>query len=340
MRGQNNLVSNQSGMVAFVVTSFIIIMMSLVVLAFSQNTRREQRQALDRQLSTQAYYTAESAVNETIKYIKDNTAQTPLPVGFKEKKDNCESLTGTDIDKLGGQDSENTFKYTCVMWNIYPKQLVLQELNDQGKIISVNTKDSNLSKLKISWEDVDWKDDTVGRIGFCPTSGNNFSATTIYDCNIGILRASIIPFTGDRTSLIDSTYTVFLRPKNGSTAVYSPHNSGSSTQGNVVGSTCDTKTCSVTINNLPGGNNFLLLKSIYRKSNVTIEGFTAAGVPVEFSEGQIEIDVTARASDIIKRIKVAVPKGHYDRSGYSVEALDGICKKLEVWPTSSTNPCP
>ncbi len=314
-----SLKNDESGMVAFVVTSFLIIMISIVVFAFSQSTRREQRQALDRQLSTQAYYTAESATNEAIKYIKGEMAKTPVPAEFSEQKTDCTPLAGTYTGKLEGQDSDDVFKYTCVMWDTTPQKLVFQELNDQGKVISLQTKTGNLSKLKISWEKVD------------------------EDNARGTIRTTIMPFTGNRDNLIGSTFTAFSNPSFGgsSTATYYPHSAGAEQQGNNFGAVCSTtgdpavETCSFTIDLLPNQTNFLLISSIGNKSNVTVEGYSSSNQLLEFSEGQIEVDTTARANDIIKRIKVAVPKASYNRPPYSAEVIEGICKDLEVWPTGT-----
>lgn len=338
MRGQRkSLVKDQSGMVAFVVTSFIIIMMSLLVLAFSQSTRREQRQALDRQLSTQAYYTAESAINETIKYISG------LPPGVQMEKNNCDPLTGADANKLKSQDTQEIFKYTCIMWDRDPEKLTFQNLNDQGKIVSLQTSSGDLESINITWEDP-----SGGNISPSCTGGNSFppaSGAGAYSCALGMIRVSIFPFTGDRASLIDSTYTAFFRPNNsavGGLASFYRHASGASTQGQVVSASCNGKTCKATINDLPLGKNFLFVKSIYKPSNVEIDGvlrFTGGAGVAQFSEGQIEVDATARANDVLKRTKVSVPNNQYDRPGYSSEVMAGICKELDTYPASFHTNC-
>lgn len=323
-----SLKDDQSGMVAFVVTSFIIIMMSLLVLAFSQNTRREQRQALDRQLSTQAYYTAESAINETIKYIKDTPAS-------ESEKDDCAPVGGGVLE---GQDTARVFTYTCVMWDKDPEQLVFQNLDDQGKTTSIQA-NGDLRNIRITWEDV--SGGTVSASCNSP-SLHTFPQSGSYSCGLGMIRVAILPFTGDRASLVNATYTGFLRPQNNATPVtttFSRHDAGSGGQGNVIGASCTGTTCTATINNLPLGKNFLFIKTAYKKSNVTIEGVLTSGAVAQFTEGQIEIDATARASDVIKRIKVAVPKISYNNPGYSADVMDGICKDLEVWPTGSGGSC-
>ena len=57
-------------MVAILVTMNLMIVISLIVLGFAQISRRNQRQSLDRQLSTQAFYAAETAVNDAADLIK------------------------------------------------------------------------------------------------------------------------------------------------------------------------------------------------------------------------------------------------------------------------------
>jgi len=336
MKRRVSIVSEQSGMVAFVVTSFIIIMLSLVVLAFAQNVRREQRQALDRQLSSQAYYTAESAINETIKY---------LPSTATDQKEDCSfepgQPTGQDTEAGGGNSN---FKYTCVMWDKNPEELVFQNVDDQGKVVSLQLKSGDLRSVKIKWESPE--QDNVNTGAACP-GGNNFQSVPNYQCNLGIIRAEVMPFfTGGRDSLINKTFVGFLRP-GGATAqtafVGHADGNGALDQGNVYHVSCQQKSCEMTIgtssNPLPAGKNFLAIKSIYKNSNVYISGTTYTGTQAEFSEAQIEIDATARASDVIKRIKVSVPfKADYNRSGYAVQAADGICKTLEVWPAGSSDP--
>ena len=57
------LKNNEQGLVAIVVTLIIMLVLTLIVTGFAQLARREQREALDRQLASQALYAAESGVN-------------------------------------------------------------------------------------------------------------------------------------------------------------------------------------------------------------------------------------------------------------------------------------
>lgn len=88
----NKIRSNQEGIVAIIVAVILTVLMSLIILAISQNANREQRQALDRQLSDQAFYNAESGVNDLANYLYKNIATVPaIPVDKKHayRKSHC-----------------------------------------------------------------------------------------------------------------------------------------------------------------------------------------------------------------------------------------------------------
>jgi Tfp pilus assembly protein PilX len=74
--------SSQTGMVSIMVTMLLMLVITLIVLGFAQVSRREQIQTLDRQLSAQAFFAAESGVNDAISVIKQRLAQ-GLPISDK-----------------------------------------------------------------------------------------------------------------------------------------------------------------------------------------------------------------------------------------------------------------
>jgi hypothetical protein len=56
----------EGGFVSIIVCMIIMTILSLITIGFAQIMAREQRQALDRQLSSQAFYAAESGVNDAL----------------------------------------------------------------------------------------------------------------------------------------------------------------------------------------------------------------------------------------------------------------------------------
>jgi Tfp pilus assembly protein PilX len=68
-----NIRHAEQGLVSIVVTMIFLIVLSLIVVGFAQVARREQRESLDRQLSSQAFYAAESGINIAKSAISDSS---------------------------------------------------------------------------------------------------------------------------------------------------------------------------------------------------------------------------------------------------------------------------
>src|SRR5690606_8755556 len=76
-----NRVSRMSerGVASLMVTTVLILVIGLIVIGFSQVSQRNQRETLDRQLSTQAFYAAESAVNSVQSMVRSMPVDTLVP---------------------------------------------------------------------------------------------------------------------------------------------------------------------------------------------------------------------------------------------------------------------
>src|ERR1039458_10050844 len=79
---------DQSGFASIVIASVIILVLSLITVGFAQLMQREQRSALDRQLSSQAYYAAESGINDAVSAINS---------GFNVAKSTCPEYNSTTV---------------------------------------------------------------------------------------------------------------------------------------------------------------------------------------------------------------------------------------------------
>jgi Tfp pilus assembly protein PilX len=75
---KKRLEQNEQGLVAIVIVSTIIVILSLMTIGFSRIMDRELRQALDRELASQAHYAAESGLNDARRYVAQATS---LPSG-------------------------------------------------------------------------------------------------------------------------------------------------------------------------------------------------------------------------------------------------------------------
>ena len=64
------VIKDDKGLVSFMITIIMMLVITLIVIGFTQVSNRNRRESLDRQLSTQAFYAAESGVNEALKVLR------------------------------------------------------------------------------------------------------------------------------------------------------------------------------------------------------------------------------------------------------------------------------
>lgn len=342
----------QSGLVSIIVTLVFLSVITLITISFAFLMRREQQQVLDRQLSTQAFYAAESGINDTIAKLKQDSDA----VG---NIDSCDQ----DSAKLGFSqdlDSNGIVKYTCILVDQTPPTLQYQSVStDNSTVVKLFTDDpGGIGKLEISWQDKDGS--TLFATNdkyYLPTktfqakeASGDIAAT--FANHTGILRTNIIPVPSplNRAKLNAAARTYFLYPVEAgqvSTSDASADVSDSATDGAFLSGECDTKTpdpyfCNSTIDKLGGETTvYLRLKSIYKDTSVNIAAYNPSGNPVKLIGGQAVIDATGKANGVLRRIQVRVPlSADYDYPEFSLESLNDICKRLAVWPGGSTNDCP
>src|ERR1044072_966430 len=120
--------SNESGLVSIVIVTTITIILALMTIAFTKIMNRNLRDAIDLELSTQAHYAAESGLNDARQYIADKLATGDDPsIG-----PNCLDLSTAPLPFVptisgsysGDITNDNTVKYTCVLINSAPKDLL------------------------------------------------------------------------------------------------------------------------------------------------------------------------------------------------------------------------
>lgn len=316
------------GFVSIVVTLIITLILSLIVLGFAQLARREQRQALDRQLGQQALYAAESGVNDVRKLISAGTLISDIT------DCNSASLPNRNLDSTVGNVA-----YTCVLVKQGLPTLEYGNIDtEKSTVFPITSTSGNFQSLTFGWQK------EAGTNNF-PSSTNDFVTKSVWDAGnygAGVLRIDLIPANlSNRTDVIDKTFTVFAYPTSSgaSTAVYA---SGAANQGEVVSVKCDgakvPKKCSLKINIPTDQTNryFARVKSIYTTSALTVSGEVSGG-PATFSGTQVEVDSTGKANDVLKRIRVRIPvtSTTNDYPEFALDSGDKICKKLSIIPSEA-----
>ncbi len=353
---------DESGAVAITVTIIIMVLVTLIVTSFALVVRREQRQALDRQLSSQALYAAESAAQDVALAIRSGLLTGNI--------NNCQDFKNPAA--VNGLSFNNVIKdnveYTCVLIDQDPPNLTYSSLDpiDGSFVVPVNSNGSPIQKIRISWQNVD------GSVSFesGPRATEHALPQKSFPLNdrttkTGVVRATIIPgFNGGsltRDRLLSESQTMFLYPAAHSVSGQSgqvAYNPGDALgqvrpqQGAFVDGRCNAastpKYCNVEINiTNPQREFYLHIKPLYKKMSLDIEGFDASNQRVSLVGGQINIDVTGKAADVLRRVRMRIPYNdsslQHNYGGFmpeaALETTDSICKKFEVDSAEVRNLC-
>ncbi|NDC95373.1 hypothetical protein EB077_08715 [bacterium] len=344
----NTTKRDQNGLAAIIVATIIMIILSLIALGFGRIMRREQRQSLDRSLSTQAFYAAESAVNEAVKLIQSETNP------YTANKTSC----GADATFTTGTiDSNLLSSYTCLLIDQSPPTLEYTQgsiSTNSSKTIPVRGKNNEtIGRLSVSWEDPTLSTTTTGLsstpVFSCPSPVALPKFTSWNSKTPGMIRLDIIPAdTLDRASLQTKTASFYLYPadKNCGSAVssttYSGH-IGDTNKGQLVLVKCDPavttrRDCELSINMDGSYSNklyYIRVRSVYRSSDMTVKIFDTASTPnqLNISGAQVQIDSTGKVNDVLRRIQVRVPVSKsYAIPDYAIQTTDKICKLLQIVP--------
>lgn len=329
-------VHDSKGMVSILVTMVIMVVISLIVIGFARIVQREQRQVLDRQLSTQAFYAAESGINDAANAIKN---------GYTANKTSC----GTDAT-FTDNTLDTDVAYSCLLIDQSPTSLEYGSIEtDKSTIIPIKAESGNMHELILTWQD------KSGDTGVnCTYALGSFPPASSWpsDCNAGVLRIDLTPVGDsdelDRTSLLENTLTAFLQPVQGGGGELTynlPAN-----KGGIVGAVCNSsatpKICSVTIKTLGplSPNSYMRVRSIYKSNSLNIVAKDASGNLLELVGGQAIIDSTGKASDVLRRIVTRVPVSNIkDTPDFAIQSSDTICKRFSAGPgfaiTDSTPGC-
>jgi hypothetical protein len=322
--------------------------------------RSELGQVTNRQLSDQAYYAAESGINDAVAAIQNGFTGTKTDCGPVAVVDEAgeQYLTNSNV---GDSGDTNTPKWTCLLIDPKPTSLEYGSIDTVTPTTFVVTaQDSDGTPATIDQLDIYWQGTDPGNTSFrsndATGSGNYFPNASNWSA-IGMLRVAVTPLTQmDRTSLVNNTFTSYLYPTRNSTKTSTPYQAASSgnhgATGVILDGACSTSAtppppryCHSTISK-PAGDIaaastpvLFALRSIYDSTNAYITALGTSSVnpslhKVELIGAQTVVDSTGRAQDILKRLQVRVPQhnGEIDFPGFTLDSLTGICKQLTVYP--------
>jgi Tfp pilus assembly protein PilV len=326
--------NDQRGIASIIISITIVVVVSLIVLGFASLMRRERRQALDQQQSTQASLAAESALNEKVAAIRAN----PTSVAAET---NCNP---TDVFS-----DNNNERSTCLLVNPAPDTLEYDEVRtDASTIVYLRPESGKLLRSVI----ISWERASVGG-GNCSSSAYTNLPTSRGTNDIGFLRMDMTRVGTDfsRAGLTANTFSAVLYPRtSGTVANNFSGNPGNNTTPAIYGS-CGSATYStstplytakaqVEFPPSPGeaGPLLLRLRGIYKPSQVRIIGIATDNSEVRFEGAQVIIDSTAKVNDVVRRVQARVPISTVpgDYADFAVRSTDSLCKLLQTEPGSAT----
>ena len=356
---------DQAGIASIMVTLVLMAVMTLIVLGFAEIARHDQRQALDRQLSSQAFYAAETGVNDYAQKIRGffeaNPAASTTEIQNKVSQSSCTPSNNSIYAGMSNVlNAANNVQYTCVLVNATPDSLQYGSVGNASQVIPVNSADgSSLDHMVISWQPTT---NQVKPTQGCPSNPNvdTFPAAGSWSsggCKLGIVRVDLVPAPSSANpfSLQDlqaNTMTVFLVPTvatNTGTGTVSYTQSSNNqyltkvNQGTVVAAKCDDSSgCTVTVTGLSSAHYYLRANSIYAPVALTVQGYTtpigSGGPPVKLTDAQVLVDSTGLAQDVLRRIQVRISVN--SSSGGSVfdaalESTKSLCEQFKTAPSAS-----
>lgn len=349
----NKKSANQAGVVSIITVSLLAIILTLITTAFVKSMISNQRQTLDSQLSSQAFYAAETGINDVMTVLKNN-----IDVSAALDSSDCSLFMNViKASNLFGETNDPTvlnqdsnIKYTCVLVDSKPQNIILTNPEvDHGLLFPIKEGGGSVvEKLQITW----------GNSGQTIPSGlatELLPKTEWGTDSVALIRLAIYYPTGfNRTSLINNQKTFFLRPVQATESDGISILNASTTSGNMpFGVNCtEDNLCTVNITNLdtlagtllsggPNLNVYVRITPIYSSSDITLTAYNGSfeTTPLELADAQYSIDVTGRANDVYRRIEVRrsiMPD--YDFPDYVVSsgntsgATGDLCKQFITWP--------
>ena len=320
----------ESGVVSIMVTMITMIVISLIVLGFADISRNEQRNSLDAQLSTQAYYAAESGVNDA-RAAMETLMASGNPVTDKTTCGN----SGSSYNFNSSIDASHNVSYSCVLINSSPPVLSYN-VGYTSTVIPILSNGGAFGRLTLTWKPANG---TVGNLGNCyPAGGNNVGDFTVagqWNCNWPVLRIDL--FDANNASITRGNWN-----RDTSTYFLVPYNSGANSNfglgghGSAVRAQClaGAATCSVNITGVSGKKYYMRVTTLYRTDSLLTISTNGGS---KFTGAEAIIDSTGKAQDVLRRILVAVDLTDSNARTIPSAAIvtkDSVCKRYGVTANS------
>lgn len=363
--------SNQHGAAMILFAMVMMIVLSLIAVGFAFLVRNDQRQTLDKSLSNQAIYAAETAINRKAKALKDGTETTTL-------RDDCSGTVGEVFTGFP------EVQITCLNWDAEPEVLSIDNIDESPKSVVIKPSAGDVQYFAVRWKPktscdsaTTWGQflDTLDGANPCPYLKVTLSEADQVYSGRGTVIYSRAQSDASAVPTNSAFNTFSYAQENGGT--YSPDTAADDFGGQIAGSPsgeidnsfCNGGYCLIRIKVPNGGTwtnsdiGLVSFSAIGGQVDIEVSAYTSAlnlatettnffpnattppvlwDAPsrVKLVGAQAVIDATAKANDVIKRVRVSVPIGSDTWvPGFAINA-NTICKNYQVNANGNTAAVP
>lgn len=319
MSKHNRLSGSQTGAVSMITVLFVTMILTVMVLGFVRIMVSEQRQASDDDLSSRAFFAAESGVEDA------KTALAEYMMNGGEFSSSEEQNTAESCDTFGDRflisDSSLETEIVC--------QTIDTDLDDvliDGSPAWHSVAIPMISNSDFDRFTVEWHKPQVDGSTFNHRSSDRLPTTSVWSSaqHPAAMKMTLLqkPSTGNmyRDELIESTRIVHMLPGTPGTSGVNSFDTTSSDFGlgganslpmiQCEGSGSiepDGYACSAEFTGLSPSNTdyFVILTPLYRSTSIRMS-LASGQDAVSISNAQAEVDVTAKAGDVFRRVRARV----------------------------------
>ncbi len=328
---------SQRGIISIMTAMVLMIIISLIVFGFAQLSRRNQRQTLDRQLSTQAFYAAESGVNDARELLQSAiVGGTPL-----QSKTECTVTRPASFYASINPDLDpsSDIKYSCLLVDVTPKSLNYNSVGSTAIVVPVVSADGMIAPISKIELKVHSETGGASSASGCPiATATVFSPVSGWpnDCDYGVLRFDLVPVSAPNLTidtLRSSTMTTFAVPFSTGGSPLLTYAGGAANS--LVGMPCTSTDCNLTIDvaSLAQDSYYMRITSLYQEVSLQVVATDAVGNPLKLKDTQAVVDVTGKAGDVLRRIQVSIPlrsTSQNQLADHAIQTTDNICKRYAV----------
>lgn len=319
---------NQSGASAIMFAMVFIVVISLIAVGFATLARRDQRAALDKNISQEAQLAAESGVNSVKEYI--DTTTNPV------SKNTCNNLPSDypsgyikpAMEVNGGPE------ITCISWNLSPSY-VEKTLGAYETWSFEDSQPTGTTYLTFSASNGDVYGGLSGRRSLPNLEAGKLPIIKVAEVSKADLYNTDTP----------KVEIFYLIPAMNNNANFSDVGLGDfdvaqdNNQGNAVayGVNCSSGVCRAKIDSypFPGDGNgdsprLFFFQVIGDKTATITYSDTASGTGGTVTGVQAEVDVNVKINDQTKRIKARIPYENQTWQPWFAAIADQLCKDIKV----------